>query len=319
MLTPKKLRPHALKKDVLRSALHRNASMHVVRRLPLAAPSWVIPAGLAENCQFLTGKVGEIGLLFFESAACLAYTQGDLPCTPEPYSAATDTDSETPSSCFPCYHVHLPLDLPWNSAQYARIVSLAEAEHVGEESARICLRLMELVRPLGVRRAVLHPPCFAPHCPITYAETALRSFARAWTAAGRAVEDLCLENIDEEDLCALENCMIACGYSVCVDFGHILTYGQERLLTRPNLLRRVRMVHWAFCSKSGKHLALHSKNTAYNALALQLLQQIPPETCLMLELFTWQDWRDSFAVLRRWLFMSEPHNTGKKLRVHRFL
>jgi len=37
----------------------------------LAAPSFVLPAGVAENARFLAGKVDEVGLCFFETQSCL--------------------------------------------------------------------------------------------------------------------------------------------------------------------------------------------------------------------------------------------------------
>ena len=45
----------------------------------LAAPSFVIPAGVAENARFLADKVDEVGLCLFETRACLSYGPQDLP------------------------------------------------------------------------------------------------------------------------------------------------------------------------------------------------------------------------------------------------
>ena len=65
----------------------------------LAAPSFVIPAGVAENARFLAGKVDEVGLCLFETSACLNYGPQDLP----PDLAALPLR----------WHAHLPVDLPW--------------------------------------------------------------------------------------------------------------------------------------------------------------------------------------------------------------
>ena len=65
----------------------------------LAAPSFVIPAGVAENARFLAGKVDEVGLCLFETRACLNYGPQDLP----PDLAALSLR----------WHAHLPVDLPW--------------------------------------------------------------------------------------------------------------------------------------------------------------------------------------------------------------
>ena len=67
----------------------------------VAAPSFVLPAGAAENALFLADLFPEIGLLFFEADACLAYTEIDLP----------PTLAELPVS----WHVHMPLDFDWST------------------------------------------------------------------------------------------------------------------------------------------------------------------------------------------------------------
>ena len=65
----------------------------------IAAPSFVIPAGVAENSRFLADYFPEICLLFFETEACLKYTDSDL----------SPDLADLPVK----WHVHLPLDLPW--------------------------------------------------------------------------------------------------------------------------------------------------------------------------------------------------------------
>ena len=45
----------------------------------MAAPSFVLPGNIVENVRFLAGRVEEVALCFFENAACLAYTEQDLP------------------------------------------------------------------------------------------------------------------------------------------------------------------------------------------------------------------------------------------------
>ena len=45
----------------------------------LAAPSFVLPGTVAENARFLSGRVDEMALCFFEAQACLKYGENDLP------------------------------------------------------------------------------------------------------------------------------------------------------------------------------------------------------------------------------------------------
>lgn len=47
----------------------------------LAAPSWVIPGTVADNCHFLSGKVDEVALLFLkQSPASPIQSMIFLPC-----------------------------------------------------------------------------------------------------------------------------------------------------------------------------------------------------------------------------------------------
>ena len=72
----------------------------------LAAPSFVLPGTVAENARFLSGRVDEMALCFFEAQACLKYGENDLP---------PDLAEPSESGRLRC-HVHLPVDLPWRSA-----------------------------------------------------------------------------------------------------------------------------------------------------------------------------------------------------------
>ena len=47
----------------------------------MAAPSWVWPGTVGENCRRLGEVFDEVGILLFESAACMAYGEEDLPAT----------------------------------------------------------------------------------------------------------------------------------------------------------------------------------------------------------------------------------------------
>ena len=79
----------------------------------------------------------EIGLCFFEAAACLDYGPEDLPLK------LVD---------LPCsWHVHLPLDLPF-------CMKPAPGPALVRESFSICRRLMQKCEFLNIRCAVLHPP-----------------------------------------------------------------------------------------------------------------------------------------------------------------
>ncbi len=253
-------------------------SMHGWR---IAAPSWVIADSLAANCRFLEGRVSEVGLLFFETTACLAYTEKDLPADMASLSLA--------------WHAHLPLDLPWEDA---------------ETTADICLSLMDNVDFLGVRRAVLHPPVSASMGEA--APRALEYFARRWRMAGRDMRDCLLENIHGEDLTGLWPTIRRLGFAVCLDIGHLLAYRQERLLALPDLRAVVRMVHLNAPGPGGRHLPLTALSSEDGERVARVLQTVcgTPDTAggkiggepvLMMEVFDWAGFVESLPVLNRML------------------
>lgn len=246
----------------------------------LAAPSWVLPGALSDNCRFLAGKVDEAALLFFESAASLAYTRHDLPPEMAGYGLR--------------YHVHLPLDLSWESG--------------GASVAAVCLALMEKVAFLDARRAVLHPPPKSEG-----AGRALDAFAAAWAGAGRAVSDVLLENTKDNDLCGLWPCIAGNGYGLCLDLGHMLAYGQSDLrqvILAGELPRAVRlgMVH---CNAPGSglegdapkgaHLPLVSLDADGAALGEALCALLDANGVAVAEFFDWEHVARSLPIMDRWL------------------
>ncbi len=242
----------------------------------VAAPSWVMHGALAENCRFLAGRVQEVGLLFFESAACLAYDGKDLPADL----------AELPLS----WHVHLPLDLPWDTPGAV---------------ADTCLALMEKIAYLGVRRVVLHPPqpglTMHEGASVQAVEDALTHFAGRWRDAGFSPRDCMLENVRHADLVDIWPVVQALDFSVCLDTGHVMAYRQERLLGLSGLAQRVRMVHLNAPGPGGRHLPLTSlSDTGKAQLAdmVRLVAKGAPDAVFMMEIFDWAGIEASVPVVR---------------------
>lgn len=205
------------------------------RPLPwkLAAPSFVRPAGIAENCAFLADHVDEVGLCLFETEACLAYDGRDLPL------ALTELDLS--------YHVHLPLDLPWENAPHAWAAIKT---------------LVEATAYLAPTAYVLHPDPAAP--PQTVAER----FAGFGIAPGKVL----LENTEDCDLVDIWPQLVEAGLSACLDMGHVLAYSQRALLDLPGLWGRTAMLH-----TYAPHPAQPSRHAGLPLLDLegrQLLQDV---------------------------------------------
>jgi len=73
----------------------------------------VLPADVGTNCTALARHFPELGLCFFETEACLAYTEADLP--------------EGLRALPVRWHMHLPLDLPWGLPGDQGFMPVAEA------------------------------------------------------------------------------------------------------------------------------------------------------------------------------------------------
>lgn len=223
----------------------------------LAAPSFVLPGTVAENARFLAGRVEEVGLCCFETAACLAYTADDLP----PDLAALPLG----------WHVHLPLDLPWGAG--------------GEAAAGAALAVFGRVAHLSPQLAVLHPPTdMAPDA----ARAALAAFARRWRARG--APPLLIENIRGCQLTELGPAFLEGeGLGVCLDVGHLLGYAQGELLAS-ELPELARLIHWSAPGPhpgKDRHLPLTALTAGQRAVALDLLRRSSPGATHLMEVFDW--------------------------------
>lgn len=237
--------------------------------MKLAAPSFVLPGTVAENARFLAGRVEEVGLCCFETAGCLAYTAADLPVD---------------LAALPLrWHVHLPVDLPW--------------EEGADAAAVAALTVFDRVAYLSPRVAVLHPPA---QCPAQAAREALAAFAVRWRASG--APPLLLENIRGCQLTELgADFLRRHGLGVCLDVGHLLGYAQDELLTS-GLPERAALIHWSAPGPASgpgrdRHLPLPALTEGQRAVALGLLRRFSPVAAHLMEVFDWPGVRASM----RWL------------------
>jgi hypothetical protein len=223
---------------------------------------------LADNCRFLAGRADEAGLLFLETSSSLAYGVEDIP-------------EDLPRLPLR-FHVHLPLDLSWERPP---------------EAARICCALWEKISRLRPGRAVLHPP------PQSRGEAkALAGFLRAVAARGVSPGIFLLENTRENDLSSLVPLASDYGLRFCLDMGHILAYGQEKILGDGELLARTELLHFSAPGPDGDaHLPLTALDAGGAALARRLIRLAPRQAVIMLEMFHWPHVEVSLPLIRRWL------------------
>lgn len=229
-----------------------------------AVPSFVIPDTVAGNVRFLKGRVPEVGLCFFETQGCLAYTEKDLP-----------SDEEAAGLRF---HIHLPVDLDWERG--ARAV-FGDAWSVFAKAS-----------PLRPHLAVLHPPVADGD----RSSSLLAAFLKRWQAETDV--PLCLENTPESPLFDLDPGLFReDGFAVCLDAGHLMGYHQERLLDLP-LLTRTAIIHWSAPCGGDRHRPLTELTGEERETAREILRRTPAGCTELIEVFSWQGVEASLPVLR---------------------
>jgi hypothetical protein len=229
---------------------------------PIAAPSAVLPAGLAENSLFLADYFPEIAVLFFETEACLAYTDEDLPAR---------------LADLPCsWHVHMPLDLPWRA---------------GFETAWQKIDgLLDKIAPVSPKAYVLHPPD---------APDALLPLAARLRDKGVDPARFLIENVGQCSLTTVWDEVVEGGYSACLDIGHIQAYGQRDILQLPGLWERVRMLHVYGAERDMRHHPLRELDPVGQVLLKTMLERCSDFT-VTLEVFRQEELFDSLDLFARW-------------------
>ncbi len=229
----------------------------------IAAPSFVWPARVGENCLHLQHLVQEVGITFFETAGSLDYNKQDLP----PWLTQLGLD----------FHLHLPLDLPW--------------EQGGELVFELCRRLLQKTDYLQPQRYVLHPPLD---------QEQLQVFFELWTKDKNS-SSLLLENIQGNDLTQLWPWILDKGLGVCLDLGHLLLFEQEALLQVPELWSRVHMLHIYGEQQGHRHSALDQLSPRGQAILYHLLQHISRDCTLVLEVFNPKNLQTSLDIFAAWI------------------
>lgn len=241
-----------------------------MKTVSFAAPSCVIPGTVAENAHFLTGRVTEVALCFFETQPCLAYGVEDLPMGLKELNIS--------------WHVHLPVDLPWEAG--------------GRAAAAMALALMGKVDYLSPRVAVLHPP----HSP--QAHTLLHDFISLWRE--HTEQPLLLENIDTAPLVDLQPLIMEANFGICLDVAHALGYGQDALLNNSVLLEKVALVHWSAPGQQDQHLPLTALTPEEWHIAHRVAQKLPSDAHHVLEIFHWNGVETSAPLLQQLLHDELP-------------
>lgn len=227
-----------------------------------AAPSWVIPGSVLENARFLAGKVSHCGLCLFDWRASIAYGKDDLP---------------DELGCINLeWHLHLPLDLPWEQGA----------------AASISLELLKKTAFLKPGFVVLHPPSNR-NLPET--RKLLLDFAREWWQITQVA--ILLENTADCDVCSLgENFLRQIEFGFCFDVGHFLT-GRQSALLENDFIRKARLIHWHAPGGRDRHWPLTKLSVQEKGALTRIPALLLPHTIHMLEIFSWPEIEKSLPVV----------------------
>lgn len=224
---------------------------------PVGASSCVFPADILPNVRRLCGCVDYVELALFESDAMAPLPDGSV--IRELGAIARERSLS--------YTVHLPFD--------ADVGLLDDAERAG--SVRRQLRAMECVAGLEPLAFVMHWPA-----PADRADSAIRALwrdslarsARELVESGVEPRLLCIETLDYPyewvaDIGA------ACGFSVCLDVGHVTLYGPPVPEFVEDYFDRVRVVHMHGVMNGMDHYSLSAVDPGLLSLLVSKLSVDP--------------------------------------------
>lgn len=231
----------------------------------IAAPSFVWSGRVGENCYYLENMVDEVELVFFETEFCLNYDEQDLP------GDLINLDLD--------FHLHLPLDLPWNKG-------IAE--------------VIRKISKLNAQVEYLSPHCFVLHPPAD--PQVFMEFYRAWKRhPDLNARTLLLENVRENNLLQIWSWIEQTDCRICLDLGHLLHYRQQAILDQKQLWNRLEMLHIYGEQHCSKHTSLQNLSSEGQDMLKSILQIFPREKTLVVEVFTSEDLTQSLDILSKWI------------------
>lgn len=188
----------------------------------LGTTSYIIPADIVPNVEWLAGRVDDVELVLFE-------VDGDGGNLPD--RAAVERLAELAQANGLTYTVHLPLDLRLAADESAASASLHAAGLVFDATA-----------PLDPYAYVLHLDGSDLGDPVAWRRRARRSLELAADMVGRP-ELLCVENLERWDPAHFAPLLDELPVSRCVDIGHLWLEGHDPLPYLDAWLPRARVVH----------------------------------------------------------------------------
>jgi sugar phosphate isomerase/epimerase len=240
----------------------------------LACPSFIYPAGYADNVRLLAPYVDEIELLFFESRF-----KDSLP-TPD---LIRELEQLAHSGRI-TYNVHLPTDI-----------------YLGDRDAGVRQTAVDVVRQLIDRCAPLNPTTFTLHLNRDPSESDNRCWQarsaaslEAVMAAGVPSRRISVENLDgdvERAAPVIEDLDL----SICMDMGHLMVHEADVATFFDRWKERITVAHLHGVNRAEDHLALDNLSSDRMVKAMEILRQF--RGVVSLEVFAFQALNASMTCL----------------------
>ena len=237
-------------------------------------PSYIIPADIATNVRWLRDLVDEMELILFESK--------ELSNMPSPSDIALFRGLAAETGLR--YNVHLPLDIDIASADpLVRGSSLDTVE-----------RILDLTLPLDPTSFILHVLKDRQMDGARWKDTVRASLSALRAPASQfAVETL------GWDLGEIDDILRELGFSICIDVGHLLLYGDDVPAAFERFSGRVTMVHLHGVHGGKDHLALDRLGVDERAMISRTVRAAGYSKGLSLEVFSREDFEDSIETVKQ--------------------
>lgn len=261
--------------------------MEMKRRFPfrIGSTSFVLPADIRTNVEYLAGKVDDIELVLFESDEI-----AELPDkgTVEILRSIAVRENLT-------YTVHFPLDIWFGDPDRTE----------RKKSVRKCARVIETMKPLN-------PMAYILHCNRTCRENNRQEPVALWKSnteasfdellgTGLSPEMVCVETLDYP-FPLIAQLVRDRGMSICLDIGHILLNGYPLAEYLHLYLKQSRVIHLHGVANDKDHQDIslidnRSLSTLFSLLGSDRVQQ----RVVTLEVFNKASLKKSLSCLEEFL------------------
>jgi sugar phosphate isomerase/epimerase len=237
-----------------------------------AVPSYIVPADIATNVRWLRDLVDEIELILFES------TEFSNMLSPADIALFRVLAEEAGLR----YNVHLPLDIDIASGD----------ARVRRSSLDTLERILDLALPLDPTSFILHVLKDPAMDPARWKDTVRASLSALREPASQfAVETL------GWDLREIDDILRELGFSICIDVGHLVLYGDDVPATFEQFSGRVTMIHLHGVRDGKDHQALDKMDMAERAMIARTIRGAGYTRGLSLEVFSREDFEGSIEVM----------------------